>query len=108
MVYKLFRLCLICCAITFLTNTNQSWAVELDEANNTGCPVLLVDIQSGQLAVRMTPGGRMIAGLSNYNVVQFIRQQGAWYYVEITNASNPRLNGTRGWVHSKYLECGWD
>ncbi|TAD80070.1 MAG: SH3 domain-containing protein [Oscillatoriales cyanobacterium] len=69
---------------------------------------LVVNIQRGQLAVRSAPGGRSVAGLNNDNAVRFIRQQDKWYYVEVVNGPNSRVNGIRGWVNSDYLECAWD
>jgi hypothetical protein len=121
MVRRLLSLGLITSATAlFMGYAPQSRAIEplnntvlsagntyLAEANDV-VYCLVVNIQRGQLAVRSAPGGRSIAGLNNDNAVRFIRQQDKWYYVEVVNGPNSRVNGIRGWVNSDYLECAWD
>ncbi len=121
MIRRLLPLGLIASATALLVSyTPQSRATEplnntilstentyLAEANDV-VYCLVVNIQRGQLAVRSAPGGRSVAGLNNDNSVRFIRRQDKWYYVEVVNGPNPRVNGIRGWVNSEYLECGWD
>lgn len=68
----------------------------------------VVNLQQGQLAVRFSPGGESRAGLDNGNLVRFIESTGIWYYIEVVNGPNRRVNGIQGWVNSNYLECAWD
>lgn len=67
----------------------------------------VVNIQSGQLAVRSSPNGRSKAGLNNGNTVSLLRQASApWVYVRVINGPNRAVNGLEGWVNSDYLSCG--
>ncbi len=58
-------------------------------ANSLSCSV--VNIQSGQLALRFTPGGKSRAGLDNGNTVSVIKQQKVrgvyWAYVLVTSGT---------------------
>lgn len=66
----------------------------------------VVNIQTGQLALRYSPGGESRAGLDNGNSVAFLRQGGGpWAYVRVINGSNSRVNGLEGWVNANYLSC---
>jgi len=66
----------------------------------------VVNIQTGQLALRNSPGGESRAGLNNGNTVAFLRGDGApWAYVRVVNGSNSRVNGLEGWVNANYLSC---
>ncbi|MBD2773869.1 SH3 domain-containing protein [Iningainema tapete] len=70
----------------------------LIECNVTG-------IQTGQLAVRISPGGKSRAGLNNGNQVRVIREQANWAYVEVERGPNSQVTGLQGWVNSNYLRC---
>lgn len=63
------------------------------------------DIQTGQLALRFSPGGKSKAGLDNGNSVRVIREQKNWAYVEVERGPNDRVKGLQGWVNSNYLRC---
>lgn len=66
----------------------------------------VVNIQTGQLALRRSPGGESRAGLDNGNTVAFLRQGGEpWAYVRVINGPNSRVNGLEGWVNANYLSC---
>lgn len=66
----------------------------------------VVNIQTGQLALRNSPGGGSRAGLDNGNTVVFLRQGAApWAYVRVVNGPNSRVNGLEGWVNADYLSC---
>ncbi len=69
----------------------------------TNCDV--VNIQSGQLALRYSPNGKSRAGLDNGNYVRLIKQEGIWAYVRVVKGPNSRVNGLEGWVNSDYLSC---
>jgi hypothetical protein len=69
----------------------------------TWCDV--VNIKSGQLALRFTPNGKSRAGLNNGNHVLLKKQQGIWAYVSVFQGPNTRINGLEGWVNSNYLSC---
>jgi hypothetical protein len=71
---------------------------------------VVTNIQRGQLALRTSPNGNARAGLDNGMTVQYIRQQGIWYYVRVVmiNNNNMQLLGLQGWVNSNYLYCGPD
>jgi hypothetical protein len=67
----------------------------------------VVNIQSGQLALRFSPNGASRAGLNNGNTVAFLnRGGGPWAYVRVINGPNSGVNGLEGWVNSNYLSCG--
>ena len=77
---------------------------ETSETPQVSCEV--VNIQSGQLAVRSSPNGRSKAGLNNGNIVRWIKEGSApWVYVRVINGPNRQVNGMEGWVNSKYLSC---
>ncbi|MEH2058646.1 MAG: hypothetical protein V7K97_21335 [Nostoc sp.] len=69
----------------------------------TSCDV--VNIKSGQLALRDSPNGQSQAGLDNGNNVLLKKQEGIWAYVSVIQGSNTRINGLSGWVNSNYLHC---
>jgi len=65
------------------------------------------NIQTGQLALRHSPGGESRAGLDNGNTVALLRQGNLpWAYVRVVNGPNSRVNGLEGWVNANYLSCG--
>lgn len=65
----------------------------------------IVNIKSGQLALRYSPNGQSRAGLNNGNHILLKKQQGIWAYVNVVQGSNTRVNGLEGWVNSNYLSC---
>ncbi|MEA5567585.1 hypothetical protein [Anabaena sp. UHCC 0399] len=69
----------------------------------TWCDV--VNIQSGQLALRFSPNGKSRAGLNNGNHLLLHKQQGIWAYVTVISGANKRVEGLKGWVNSNYLSC---
>ncbi|ODG97091.1 hypothetical protein A4S05_15135 [Nostoc sp. KVJ20] len=70
-------------------------------------------LQSGQLALRTTPGGKSTAGLENGNNITLLKPdivslQGRptpWVNVRVTNSSNNRIVGREGWINSQYIDC---
>jgi hypothetical protein len=82
--------------------------IRLQSSNTTQNPSVfcdVVNIQQGQLALRLSPNGRSRAGLNNGNTVRLIREQGIWFYVKVVQGPNSRVNGLEGWVNSNYLSC---
>lgn len=73
------------------------------EESSTFCDV--VNIQSGQLALRFSPNGKSRAGLNNGNIVRYLKRQGIWSYVRVIRGPNRQVNGLEGWVNSDYLNC---
>lgn len=74
------------------------------QAQKVTCDV--VNIQSGQLALRSTPNGRAKAGLNNGNSVVLLKPgSGVWRYVRVINDTNGKLIGMEGWVNANYLSC---
>ncbi len=74
-------------------------------AQQVSCNV--VNIQTGQLALRFTPDGKSRAGLDNGNTVALLRDgPGVWRYVRVIEGPNGAVNGLEGWVNSNYLTCG--
>jgi hypothetical protein len=69
----------------------------------TWCDV--VNIKTGQLALRFTPNGKSRAGLNNGNHVLLHKQQGIWAYVTVFKGPNKKVEGLQGWVNSNYLTC---
>ena len=66
----------------------------------------VINIRTGQLALRFTPGGKSRAGLNNGNVVKWLRDGNSpWVYVRVLQGPNRRVNGLTGWVNSDYLSC---
>ncbi|MEC4818659.1 MAG: SH3 domain-containing protein [Scytonema sp. PMC 1069.18] len=66
----------------------------------------VVNIKTGQLALRFTPNGKSRAGLNNGNVIKWLRQgSGPWVYVRVLEGPNSGVNGLEGWVNSNYLSC---
>ncbi|WP_323299489.1 SH3 domain-containing protein [Crocosphaera sp. UHCC 0190] len=65
----------------------------------------VINIKTGQLALRFTPNGESRAGLNNGNIVQFLSQQNTWYKVKVIKGPNNQVNGLEGWVNSNYLSC---
>jgi serine/threonine-protein kinase len=74
-----------------------------NQSNTYKCVV--TNIQTGQLALRKSPGGEAIAGLNNNNVVQYLQGEMPWYYVRVLNGPNNQVNGKTGWVNADYLDC---
>ncbi|MBN3909900.1 MAG: hypothetical protein HWQ35_26190 [Nostoc sp. NMS1] len=70
-------------------------------------------LQSGQLALRATPGGKSIAGLDNANNITLLKPdivslQGRptpWVNVRVTNSPNNKILGREGWINSEYIDC---
>ncbi|MBN3923850.1 hypothetical protein [Nostoc sp. NMS4] len=70
-------------------------------------------LQSGQLALRATAGGKPTAGLDNGNNITLLKPdvvslQGRptpWVNVRVTNSSNNRIVGREGWINSQYIDC---
>jgi hypothetical protein len=90
-------------ATTVIPNPNQPTARLISQT--VTCRV--VNIQSGQLAVRSSPNGKSKAGLNNGNTVTLLREGSApWAYVRVINGPNRAVNGLEGWVNSDYLSCG--
>lgn len=65
----------------------------------------VVNIQSGQLALRVAPNGKSRAALNNGNMVRSLRGSGVWRYVSVVQGPNRGVNGLEGWVNSNYLSC---
>jgi hypothetical protein len=65
----------------------------------------VVNIESGQLALRFTPNGTAKAGLNNGDQVILRKQQSIWAYVTVINGPNKKVDGLEGWVNSNYLSC---
>lgn len=76
----------------------------VSQGSSEDCAV--INIQTGQLALRSTPNGRSKAGLNNGNTVTWL-QGGAepWVYVRVVRGPNARVNGMEGWVNRNYLNC---
>lgn len=95
--------------VAFATNTNSVTPQNTRQsstliAQQQICSV--VNIQTGQLALRRSPGGESRAGLNNGNTVAFVRRGGEpWAYVRVVNGPNSRVNGLEGWVNANYLSC---
>ena len=69
----------------------------------TNCDV--INIQSGQLALRYSPNGKSKAGLDNNNYVVLLKKEGIWAYVRVVKGPNSRVDNMLGWVNSNYLSC---
>jgi hypothetical protein len=68
----------------------------------------VVGIKKGQLALRVSPGGKAIAGLDNGNTVtRYRRGSKPWVYVIVEEGPNSRVNGKKGWVNSNFLSCDY-
>ena len=95
--------------VAFATNSNSVTPQNTRQsstliAQQQICSV--VNIQSGQLALRRSPGGESRAGLNNGNTVAFLRRGGEpWAYVRVVKGPNSRVNGLEGWVNANYLSC---
>ncbi len=77
---------------------------DTSEAPKASCDV--VNLQSGQLALRSSPNGKSKAGLNNGNTVRWIKDGSTpWVYVRVINGPNRQVNGMEGWVNSSYLSC---
>lgn len=84
--------------------SNSSSAKEKNPIATTSCSV--INIQTGQLALRSSPNGKAIAGLDNGNTVALLRYATSpWVYVRVIEGPNPKVNGLKGWVNSNYLYC---
>lgn len=102
---------------TLATTTNLSAATtypSLSAKKTRQSPTLIaqqqicsvVNIKTGQLALRFTPNGKSRAGLNNGNTVKWLRQgSGAWVYVRVLEGPNSAVKGLEGWVNSNYLSC---
>ncbi|BDI15357.1 hypothetical protein ANSO36C_11590 [Nostoc cf. commune SO-36] len=70
-------------------------------------------LKSGQLALRITAGGKSTAGLDNGNNVTLLQPHivslqdppTPWVNVRVTNTSNTRVMGREGWISSQYIDC---
>jgi RNase P/RNase MRP subunit p29 len=79
-------------------------ASEVNTSPQIFCDV--INIQTGQLALRFSPGGESRAGLNNGNTIKWLMDGNSpWVYVRVVDGSNARLNGLEGWVNSNYLSC---
>ncbi|MBD2205429.1 SH3 domain-containing protein [Calothrix sp. FACHB-1219] len=86
-------------------NSNNTQQPRILLAQQQTCSV--VNIQSGQLALRFSPNGNSRAGLNNGNTVAFLKSGSfPWAYVRVINGPNNGVNGLEGWVNSNYLSCG--
>ena len=83
--------------------------IRFEQSNYQSSPssakCLVTNIQTGQLAVRKSPGGKAIAGLNNNNVVQYLQGEMPWYYIRVLSGPNSQVNGKTGWVNANYLDC---
>jgi hypothetical protein len=67
---------------------------------------IVVNIRTGQLALRESPGGVAKAGLDNGNVVQYLQSgSGVWGSVLVIEGPNNAVTGLKGWVNTNYLSC---
>lgn len=73
-------------------------------AQGMNCSV--VNIRTGQLALRFSPNGKSRAGLDNGNTVELLQGGSGWHYVRVLDGPNRRVDGLEGWVNSNYLACG--
>lgn len=90
---------------TTVTPKNIQQSKVLLIAQQVSCTVS--NIQTGQLALRSSPGGDSRAGLDNGNTVVLLRDgTGVWRYVRVIDGPNSDVNGLEGWVNSNYLTCG--
>ncbi len=70
-------------------------------------------LQSGQLALRATAGGKPTAGLDNGNNITLLKpdivslqsRPTPWVNVRVTNSPNNRIVGREGWINSQYIDC---
>ncbi|MGC1247137.1 MAG: hypothetical protein WA865_13070 [Spirulinaceae cyanobacterium] len=95
-------------SLGILTFTPQAKADIFDA--NVYCEVK--DIITGQLALRYETTLQPHAGLDNGNIVQAyggsIGENGIiWYYVNVLQGPNYRVDGKEGVVNAKYLLCDW-
>ncbi|MCL1474599.1 SH3 domain-containing protein [Argonema antarcticum] len=89
---------------TTLTPKNTQASQTHQVAQQTTCAV--INIQTGQLALRSAPNGNSRAGLDNGDTVALVRRGSApWVYVRVLARPNARVNGLEGWVNSNYLSC---
>jgi hypothetical protein len=84
---------------TLAKNTNAITTPKL----TANCDV--VNIESGQLALRFTPNGTAKAGLNNGDHVILRKRQSIWAYVTVISGANKKVDGLEGWVNSNYLSC---
>lgn len=88
-------------AVGKITNTTPLLMAQ----NINYCSV--VNIRTGQLALRFSPNGESRAGLDNGNTVELLQGgPGVWRYIRVLDGPNYRINGLKGWVNSNYLACG--
>lgn len=74
-------------------------------AQGMSCSV--INIRTGQLALRFSPNGKSRTGLNNGNTVELIQDgPGVWRYVRVLDGPNRQVGGLSGWVNSNYLACG--
>lgn len=72
-----------------------------------GMTCTVINIRTGQLALRFSPNGKSRAGLDNGNTVELLRDgSGVWRYVRVVDGPNRRVDNLEGWVNSNYLACG--
>ncbi|HEY9653617.1 MAG TPA: SH3 domain-containing protein [Coleofasciculaceae cyanobacterium] len=85
-------------------NSNYLACDETNQAPQISCEV--INIQTGQLALRFSPNGASKAGLDNGNIVRWLKDgPGIWVYVRVIDGPNGDVNGLEGWVNSNYLSC---
>lgn len=91
-------------AIATTASTPKTIQSSSQVANAAFCEV--INIQTGQLAVRYTPNGKPFAGLDNGNVVELMHSgPGVWVRVRVIQGPNRAVDGREGWVNSSYLNC---
>lgn len=89
---------------TSVTTQNTQATQSIQIAQGLSCSV--VNIRTGQLALRFSPNGRVRAGLDNGNTVELLQNgPGVWRYVRVINGPNNQVDGLEGWVNSNYLAC---
>ncbi|MHC0065638.1 hypothetical protein ACWATR_22520 [Nostoc sp. UIC 10890] len=95
----------------WMRSSNLKCTSNLAQVKPALCEV--TGLQSGQLALRTTPGGKSTAGLENGNNITLLKPdivslQGRptpWVNVRVTNSSNNRIVGREGWINSQYIDC---
>lgn len=91
-------------AVAITVTSENTQATKTLIAQEVTCSV--VNIRTGQLALRFAPNGESRAGLDNGNTVVILRSGSApWVYVRVINGPNSRVDGLEGWVNANYLAC---
>jgi RNase P/RNase MRP subunit p29 len=74
------------------------------QVRRVACDV--INIRTGQLALRVSPNGRSRAGLNNGNIVRRLEDGPTpWVFVRVIQEPSRAINGLEGWVNSNYLSC---